>query len=132
MAVVIQRMVPSELAGVLFTADPVTGSYTRMVGNYVHGLGEQLVSGEANAETFHLSWPKGQYEGPAEMQPYAAELYRIAARLEQELGRPQDLEWAIAGSKLYLLQKLPHNHAEPRQLGQICNQRDAGRRYAVG
>lgn len=107
MAVVIQRMVPSELAGVLFTADPVTGSYTNMVGNYVRGLGEQLVSGEANAESFHLSRPKGQYEGPAALQPYAAELYKVAARLEQELGRPQDIEWATAEGKLYLLQARP-------------------------
>ena len=103
-------------SAVLFTADPVTGSYTGMVGNYVHGLGEQLVSGEANAETFHLSRPKGQYEGPAALQPYAAELYRIAARLEQEPGRPQDLEWAIAGSKLYLLQARPITTLSPGNL----------------
>ncbi len=107
MAVVIQRMVPSELAGVLFTADPVTGSYTRMVGNYVHGLGEQLVSGEANAETFHLSRPKGEHHGPPALQAHAAELYKIAARLEQELGGPQDIEWAVAEGKLYLLQARP-------------------------
>lgn len=116
MAVVIQRMVPAELAGVLFTADPVTGSYAGMVGNYVHGLGEQLVSGEANAETFHLTRPKGRYEGPAALQPYAAELYKIAARLEQQLGRPQDIEWAVAGGKVYLLQARPITTLSPGSL----------------
>ena len=65
-AVIVQRMVPADLAGVLFTADPITGSYGNMLGNYVHGLGEQLVSGEANADTFTLrrsgrGWPNRRY-----------------------------------------------------------------------
>ena len=91
MAVVIQRMVPSELAGVLFTADPVSGSYTNMIGNFAHGLGEQLVSGEANAYAFKLIRPKGQCDGPDEVKPYASELYKYAMRLEKELGSPQDI-----------------------------------------
>ena len=107
MAVVIQRMVPSELAGVLFTAEPVNGSYTSMIGNYVHGLGEQLVAGEADALTFKLIRPKGQYDGPDEFEPYASELHKYARRLEKELGGPQDIEWAVAGGKLYLLQARP-------------------------
>jgi phosphoenolpyruvate synthase/pyruvate phosphate dikinase len=64
MAVVVQLMVSSEISGVLFTADPITGSFTKMIGNYVHGLGEQLVSGEANAHSFQLRRPKGKYDGP--------------------------------------------------------------------
>jgi len=59
-AVVIQLMVPSEISGVLFTADPITGSFTNMIGNYVHGLGEQLVSGETNAYNLKFSRPKGK------------------------------------------------------------------------
>ena len=46
MAVIVQKMVPAELSGVLFTADPVTGSRTAMTGNFVPGLGDKLVSGE--------------------------------------------------------------------------------------
>jgi len=42
---------------VLFTADPVTGSFESMIGNYVHGLGEQLVSGEKDAFDFVLRRP---------------------------------------------------------------------------
>ncbi|MEZ4619134.1 MAG: PEP/pyruvate-binding domain-containing protein [Caldilineaceae bacterium] len=68
-AVVVQHMVPAELAGVLFTADPVSGSYGAMLGNYVHGLGEVLVSGEADAEQFTLTRPKGTYAGPAALRP---------------------------------------------------------------
>ncbi|HYE82058.1 MAG TPA: PEP/pyruvate-binding domain-containing protein [Clostridia bacterium] len=106
-AVVIQLMVQSKISGVLFTADPITGSYQSMIGNYVHGLGEQLVSGEANAYDFKLTRPKGKYEGPAEFEKYAAKLYQYAAKLEKELSKPQDIEWAVADGKLYLLQSRP-------------------------
>lgn len=106
-AVVIQLMIQSEISGVLFTADPITGSYTIMIGNYVYGLGEQLVSGEANAYQFKLMRPKGGYEGPAVFRKYASKLYQYAARLEKELTSPQDIEWAVADGKLYLLQARP-------------------------
>lgn len=107
MAVVIQRMIPADLSGVLFTADPITGSYTNMVGNYVHGLGDQLVSGEANAISFNLARPRGKYDGPPELRPYSDELFQYAQRLERELGYPQDIEWAVSRGKLYLLQARP-------------------------
>lgn len=115
-AVVIQLMVPSEISGVLFTADPITGSFTNMIGNYVHGLGEQLVSGEANAYSFKLSRPQGKYDGPDEFKKYALHLYRYAAKLEQELGSPQDIEWAVARGKLYLLQARPITTLTPGNL----------------
>ena len=106
-AVVVQLMVQSEISGVLFTADPITGSFTSMIGNYVHGLGEQLVSGEANACDFKLTRPEGKYDGPNELKMYGSELYKLAAKLEKELGSPQDIEWAVAKGKLYLLQARP-------------------------
>lgn len=106
-AVVIMLMVQSEISGVLFTADPITGSHTSMVGNFVYGLGEQLVSGEANAYPFKLMRPKGKYEGPNDFKKYASELYKYAARLVKELGSQQDIEWAVAKRKLYILQARP-------------------------
>jgi pyruvate,water dikinase len=106
-AVVVQLMVPSEISGVLFTANPITGSFASMIGNYVYGLGEQLVSGEANAYDFKLSRPKGKYDGPDEFKNYGNNLYQYAAKLEKELGSPQDIEWAVAKGKLYLLQARP-------------------------
>jgi hypothetical protein len=51
-AVIVQELAPADLSGVLFTADPVTGSRAAMVGNVVRGLGEKLVSGEATAPSF--------------------------------------------------------------------------------
>ncbi|MFY0570986.1 PEP/pyruvate-binding domain-containing protein [Archangium lansingense] len=106
-AVVVQVLVRAEFAGVLFTADPVTGSHLAMVGNYVRGLGERLVAGDTNAPSFTLSRPRGVYTGPEELRRYARQLYRLSAQLERELGAPQDIEWAIAEGKLAVLQARP-------------------------
>lgn len=106
-AVVVQRLIRADLSGVLFTADPVTGDLMRMTGNFVQGLGEALVSGQANPQTFTLARLKGTYSGPAELNRFASALYRNACRLEKELGGPQDIEWALAGEKLYILQSRP-------------------------
>jgi phosphohistidine swiveling domain-containing protein len=106
MAVVVQRLVRADLSGVLFTADPVTGSRDQMSGNYVHGLGEALVSGQATPYEFKLSRPRGRYEGPPELKRFASRLYRLAKCLERDLGSPQD-EWAITGKNLFLLQSRP-------------------------
>jgi phosphohistidine swiveling domain-containing protein len=107
MAIVVQRLVWADVSGVLFTADPVTGSRAFMTGNFVHGLGDQLVSGEANPQTFTLKRPRGQYDGPSELKQFSRKLHRLASRLEQELGCPQDIEWAIAEGKLFVLQSRP-------------------------
>jgi phosphohistidine swiveling domain-containing protein len=107
MAVVVQRLVRADLSGVLFSADPVTGSRDHMSGNYVHGLGEALVSGQATPHEFTLSRPRGRYDGPAELKRFARRLYRLAKRLERDLGCPQDIEWAIAEGKVYILQSRP-------------------------
>jgi rifampicin phosphotransferase len=121
MAVVVQQMVPSELSGVLFTVDPVSGDRTKMIGNFVEGLGEKLVSGEANAEMFELARstgvpdgrPPGALNGTSapsahqRLSGYTQRLLELAIRLENDLGRPQDIEWAIANGQLYILQSRP-------------------------
>lgn len=106
-AVVVQRLVRAEISGILFTADPVTGSRAHMSGNFIFGLGDELVSGEVEPFTFTLNRPKGNYEGPAEFQRYAKKLFKMGSRLERELECPQDIEWCVAGGKLYLLQSRP-------------------------
>jgi len=100
-AVVVQVMVQSEISGVLFTADPITGSMTHMLGNYVHGLGELLVSGEANAHSFKIIRPKGKYYGPDEFIKYSKRLYKYALKLESDFKGPQDMEWAVANGEIY-------------------------------
>ncbi len=54
MAVVIQRMVPAEVSGVLFTANPATGDLDEMIVNASYGLGEAIVSGEVTPDTYVL------------------------------------------------------------------------------
>lgn len=106
-AVIVQQMIPAEMSGVLFTADPVSGSHRHMTGNFVHGLGDQLVSGEVSGESFILQRPNGRYHGPQALKRYGRRLFKLAGRLEKELGGPQDIEWAVADGKLYLLQSRP-------------------------
>ncbi|MGB0388578.1 MAG: PEP/pyruvate-binding domain-containing protein [Ardenticatenaceae bacterium] len=107
MAVVVQKLVRAEMAGVLFTADPLTGSRVKMVGNFVHGLGDKLVSGDVSGLNFALTRPKGVYHGPNELARCAGKLYRLANRLEEELDGALDIEWAIADGEVYLLQARP-------------------------
>ena len=105
-AVVVQSLVDSDMAGVLFTVDPVSGR-TEMLGNYVHGLGEKLVSGEADAYNFTFNRPDGLYQGPMELSSISDQLYKVALKLEDDLGSPQDIEWAVADNTLYVLQSRP-------------------------
>jgi len=112
MAVVVQQMVPADIAGVLFTIDPITGSCDRMVGNYIFGIGENLVSGKTTPYSFTLErtnrkHEKTEYKGPIELKPFKDKLAKLGINLEKELGHPQDIEWAIAHGKLYLLQSRP-------------------------
>lgn len=105
-AVIVQSLVDSQLSGVLFTVEPVSGKHT-MLGNYVYGLGDKLVSGEADALDFTFERPSGAYQGPKDLAPYGEEIYETALRLESDLGAPQDIEWAVADNKFYLLQSRP-------------------------
>ena len=107
LSVVVQRLIRAEISGILFTADPVTSSRLQMTGNYVYGFGEELVSGEAEPFTFSFKNPRGTYQGPPELKRYARKLFRLASKLEKELGSPQDIEWALADGKVYILQSRP-------------------------
>ncbi|MDB4948633.1 MAG: pyruvate phosphate dikinase PEP/pyruvate-binding protein [Gemmatimonadetes bacterium] len=59
MAVVVQRMADAAVSGVAFSVDPVTGAADTVVVSAVYGLGEALVSGDADADTFHVRAPGG-------------------------------------------------------------------------
>ena len=112
MAVVVQQMVPAEISGVLFTADPVTGSRNRMTGNFIFGLGEKLVSGISEASQFTLEkysgiWGGVKYNGPPELKQFAGKLYQLGIQLEKELNHPQDIEWSVVDRELYILQSRP-------------------------
>jgi pyruvate,water dikinase len=107
MAVIVQSMVSADLSGILFTADPITGSRSKMLGNFVYGLGDKLVSGEVDGQGFTLHQPYGRFEGPAYLKTIARKLFRLASRLENDLGAPQDIEWSVADGNIYILQSRP-------------------------
>lgn len=106
-AVVVQEFIRADYAGVIFTADPVSGNLMHMSGNFVRGGGEKLVSGEANAQPFTFQRPRGSYQGPPELKPYARRLYNLCERLDRDSSAPQDIEWVIAGGKVSIVQSRP-------------------------
>ncbi|WP_017559495.1 PEP/pyruvate-binding domain-containing protein [Nocardiopsis baichengensis] len=106
MAVVVQRMVEAETAGVLFTADPLSGSRSVMVADAVRGLGTAVVDGSGVPDHYEMG-PDGT-EGPEDGCLSAAQVEELRAageRLQRHFGSPQDAEWAYdADGVLWLLQ----------------------------
>ncbi|MEI8199055.1 MAG: PEP/pyruvate-binding domain-containing protein [Eubacteriales bacterium] len=107
MAVVVQKFIRPQFAGVLFTSDPITGSAAKMTGNYVTGVGEPLVSGDVNGQGFTFDSLYYSYSGPEELRPYARRLFRLAGKIARFFECPQDIEWAAAGGRVYVLQARP-------------------------
>ena len=105
--IVIQEFVHAKFAGVLFTSDIITGKDEKMIGNYVHGEGEKLVSGAENAETFELNAIKYAYDGPEEFRPFAKTLHKYCKKIRSLYGMPMDIEWAVADGKVFILQARP-------------------------
>jgi pyruvate,water dikinase len=109
MAVLIQPMIAADAAGVAFTADPVSGSH-RTVIEAVDGLGDRLVSGAATPERWTVE-ADGSIGAPSTARTIDAGQARaigsLARRVEEHLGLPQDIEWAIGGGTLWLLQARP-------------------------
>jgi len=103
-AVVIQKFVKPSFAGVIFTSDPITGDDNFMIGNYVEGEGEGLVSGEKDAKEFRFTTSKYGYSGSDELKKYAKTLYSYSRSIRKFYGMPMDIEWAISEGKVYILQ----------------------------
>jgi len=101
-------MVDAEIAGVLFTADPITGRRRRAAIEAVRGLGEQLVSGAVNPDHFIVNTRSGEVlerRGDILNDAQLRELAAVGARIEEHFGRPQDIEWAIdKNGKLWIVQ----------------------------
>lgn len=101
MAVVVQKMVPAAVAGVLFTADPVSNSRQHVVIDAVSGLGEKLVSGEATPDHFVLDRHGKTIErdivssSPLLSDDQLQTLLSDALNAEEKMGYPLDMEWAI-------------------------------------
>lgn len=130
-AVVVQRLVTAKVAGVMFTANPATGSTDQMLIEASWGLGEAVVSGSVQPDLLTLAaktgqvteakiakkelWlPIGKHEMeavPAEMTNIACltssnvdKLWQLGKAVAEHYGTSQDIEWAIDNDQLYLLQ----------------------------
>ena len=136
LAVVVQEMVDADAAGVLFTANPATGRRDQILIGAAWGLGESVVSGAvstddivvdsatgsvvsrrtADKETMTVYADRGTRQEPVPAsrrhQPVlddaeAATLAGYGARIAQQLGSPQDIEWARQDGKFFMLQSRP-------------------------
>jgi len=150
MAVVVQQMIASEQSGVAFTTDPSTGERDHIVIEAALGLGEVVVSGKVQPDTYVIDkktlkvldvkvgyqafkierGPDG-HDVTVELDPAMAQarvlddsaLHRVAElaiATEAHHGCPQDVEWAIASGKTWLVQARPittlgHDTAEDSQ-----------------
>jgi rifampicin phosphotransferase len=135
LAIVVQRMVLPDVAGVMFTADPVSGHRKTVVVNAAYGLGEAVVSGVVSPDLYQIDkdgnlhttiadkkqtivpLPSGGTElrdVPEPRQKEQAlpdatiqELAAMGRRIQQHFGSPQDIEWAWAEGELQILQSRP-------------------------
>ena len=135
MAVVVQQMVVPQAAGILFTADPVTSSRKVASVEASFGLGEALVSGLLNADTFKVrdgevvaravatkqraihAWPVSgteelavapeRQEQPALTDAQVVRLAQLGRRIEAHFGHPQDIEWCLAEGDFWIVQSRP-------------------------
>ncbi len=112
MAVVVQKMLDPVKSGVIFTVDPVNRRRDRMIIEAVFGLGEQVVSGAVTPDHYvvdHSGNIKREHIvnrrvlEPEEIR----QLVALGSKLATHFGAPQDIEWAIAEGKIYLLQSRP-------------------------
>ncbi len=135
-AVVVQRLVPADVAGVLFTANPVTGARDEMMISAAWGLGEAIVGGHVTPDRFIVDKNTGAIRSqdiaqksvmtvrltqgtrdepvPADkrseaalLPAQAAELARIGTRIEQLYGLPMDIEWALQDGRPFIVQARP-------------------------
>ena len=106
MAVIIQKMVNARIAGVMFTADPLTSDRMTLTIDAVEGLGEELVSGRKTPAAYRIK--NDQIERKSEEDILTdAQIRRLAEMgraIEREYGRPQDIEWALENDIFYVVQ----------------------------
>ncbi|SHE93386.1 phosphoenolpyruvate synthase [Seinonella peptonophila] len=135
LSVVVQEMVLPEVSGILFTADPVSGDREVVSIDASYGLGEALVSGWVSPDLYQIrrgqvikeqiaekkiailplesggteriELPKRKQKAPALHKDEILSLATLGKQIEQHYGQPQDIEWAIAKGKIYILQARP-------------------------
>ena len=109
MSVVVQEMVDSDLSGICFTADPVTGDDKVMLIEVAEGLGEDIVSGRVKPEDYYYDWYEGKQVRIADGNKLlssgkVAEAAGIFLEVAKLFGVPCDIEFAVKDGVIYVLQ----------------------------
>jgi rifampicin phosphotransferase len=136
LAVVVQQLVPADVAGILFTANPVTGARHQIVINAAWGLGEAIVGGHVTPDTFIVDKQTGALESQeiadknvmtvqspegtrdelvssekrkqaALTESQAIELSKLGTQIEKLYEQPMDIEWALHDGHFFILQARP-------------------------
>jgi rifampicin phosphotransferase len=135
MAVIVQRMVFPQAAGILFTADPVTSNRKVVSVEAAFGLGEALVSGRAPSDVYQVResdivakgiankhfaihpMPAGgtqelpieeeHQDQPALTDAQVVQLAQLGRRIEGHFGFPQDIEWCLVDDSFQIVQSRP-------------------------
>ena len=123
MAVIVQRMIPAQAAGVLFTADPVTGNRKVTAVEAVRGLGEALVSGRTNAHLSRLRDGRVLENAGPLTEHQALRLEALGRQIEAHFGCPQDIEWCLLDDRFHIVQSRPITTLFP-----LPKHQDAGNR----
>lgn len=118
-AVVVQKMIHAEYAGVMFTADPVSGSLDRIVIEAVRGLSDALVSGEASGRHCVVDKATGTVISGGSLIPDSAlkQLAVLGRAAEDHFGAPQDIEWTYLDNAIALVQARPLTGLAEKQDG---------------
>lgn len=135
-AVPVQKMVQSDVSGVMFTLDPLTNQKDKVIIEAIYGLGELIVQGEVNPDHYEVSKKftsilvkqkakqdrqmirvgtetkiikiSPAYQGRQKLpDEKIRELAKLGERIERHYFFPQDIEWAMQDDKLYIVQTRP-------------------------
>ena len=135
-AVPVQKLVNSEISGIMFTANPVTGAKNEIIVETIWGLGEYIVQGKITPDQFVVDkneWkiisenhvhqsiqlirgkdetkeapvPKSKRNKKKIDKAMALKIAKIGQKLNNHYGRPQDIEFAIDRGQLYIVQTRP-------------------------
>ena len=136
MAVVVQKMVQSEVSGVMFTIDPVKNDKNKIIIEAVWGLGELIVKGSVNPDHFEINKKDlrltqkniatqtkqlikvgkhtkeiavgATYVSAQKLATkHIKALAKLGKKIENHYGFPQDIEWAMENEKIYIVQTRP-------------------------
>src|SRR5437870_7201037 len=131
LAVVVQEMVDASAAGVLFTADPVTGRRRRAAIDAVAGLGDKLVAGAVDPDHYAVDIASravvqrpGAGQGSVLSDQEVLTLAELGDRVERHCNAPQDIEfaldqerhvWLVQSRPITTLYPLPEDAPDPKQ-----------------